>query len=238
MSLEERRVLHHFGNLFEAEVVARLSRVTVLAQAGDARFLCHLRNTGRLYDVIYEGARIIVMPKPSKRTHAVVIGSPVNSKAALLDTYYQARCFEEAVRRGLIGWLDGFTIAKRDTTLRGVRIDYKIRRGREQCYLELKSAVYLDASDNYAMYPDAPSTRGRRHIEVLTKIAKRNRSIITFITAHPLAVGFKPCNEGDPEIQGLLRRAVEEGVEVYAVKMFIDENMDVVLESDNIPVKL
>ena len=238
MNVENNNILYRFEDLIEAEVVTRLSRVTVLAQAGDARFLCHLRNTGRLHDLIYEGARILVIPKPSKRTHALILGCPIDHRATLIDTYLQARCFEEAVKKGLVRWLRGMILDRRDVKLGGSRIDYRIRRKNEHGYLELKSAVYLDTRDNYAMYPDSPSKRGRRHIIALTNIARKKRAIITFIAAHPLATGFKPCVEGDPEIPILLRRAVENGVEIYAVKMFIDENFNVVFDNDSIPIKL
>ncbi len=225
-------------DVIEAEVIARLSRVSVLAETDGVRFLCHLRNTGRLHDYIYQGARILVQPNPRGKTHAIVIGAPYGERAAILDTYTQARCFEDACINNVVSWLKPHRIDEKEITVYGSRIDYGLkdnagRRG----YLELKSAVYLD-KDRYAMYPDSPSLRGRRHVETLMRIAKRSRAVISFVAAHPDAIGFKPCVEGDPIMSELLRKANRMGVEMHAVKMFMTLDGSVIFAEDDIPIKL
>ena len=241
LSLNSYTILGELSDVFVAYVVGRLSRVSVLAEAEGARFLCHLRNTGRLHDFIYEGAPILVQPKPRRRTHALLVGAPVeDGRAALLDTYMQARFFEKAHKLDAISWLRGCEIVKRDAKLMGSRIDYLIKdsKGR-RCYLELKSAVYLDPGDKHAMYPDTVSERGRRHVKLLSKFARRGvRVVIAFLAAHPMAVGFKPCREGDPLMPELLKEARESGVELRALRLYINQGLKVVMDSDNLPVKL
>ncbi|HID05135.1 MAG TPA: hypothetical protein EYP20_04960 [Aigarchaeota archaeon] len=186
-------VLGRVDDVFLAFVVDRLSRVSVLAEAEGARFLCHLRNTGRLPDFIYEGAPILVQPRPRGRTHALLVGAPVEGGgAALLDTYMQSRYFEKALSVNAVSWFSGYSLLKRDVKVMDSRIDYLIRGGRgRRGYMELKSAVYLDHSDGYAMYPDTVSERGRRHVKLLAKLARRGgRVIITFLACHPRAVGL------------------------------------------------
>ncbi len=239
--MSSRAVLGKVEDVFLAFVIGRMSRVSVLAEAEGARFLCHLRNTGRLRDFIYEGAPILVQPRPRGRTHALLIGAPVEGGgAALLDTYLQSRYFEKAIAINAVSWFSGYSLLKRDAKIMGSRIDYLIKNSNgRRGYMELKSAVYLDSSDGYAMYPDTVSERGRKHMRLLTKLAKRSRKvIITFLAAHPRAVGFKPCVEGDPLMPSLLREARDNGVELKAVRLYIDSGLNVVMDNDNLPIKI
>ena len=61
---------------------------------------------------------------------------------------------------------------------------------------------------------------------------------MTFIAAHPSAEAFTPDVESDPELASELFRAVEEGVEVYAVKMALLYDGSVVLMNPQLPVDI
>ena len=68
-----------------------------------------------------------------------------------------------------------------------------------------------------ALFPDAPTLRGRRHVEELHRaVAEGERAAIIFVVQREDAETFTPNDEADPAFGGALRRAVEEGVEVYA----------------------
>jgi len=218
-----------------AKVVKRLSRVTVLIWLGGKELKAHIRNTGRLLDLIYPGSDVLVQLRRNGITRASIVGVRAVNGAALVDTYLQARAFEKACELGKISWLRPYRIAKKEVKINGSRIDYELYAdGIGKGYLELKSAVYL--SDGYAMYPDSPTVRGRRHILLMKELAKAFRSVITFVAAHPSAKGFKPCKSGDPVIARLLEDAKMCGVEIRAVKVHITEESTVVLDDDNLPV--
>jgi len=223
-------------NLVPASVVERRSRVTLVAEVEGQRLLCHLRNTGRLLDYIYPGAKVLVTPKLHGQTQATVIGATVGEDAAIIDPYTQARCFEWGVERGAVSWLRPFRLGRREVFLAGSRIDYLLTGNRgSRGFLELKSAVFLD-SDRFAMYPDCRSERGRRHVRLFMKMATKGRMVIVFVAAHPWAVGFKPSVEGDPVLTELLRSAHARGVELRAVKMHIDAAGRVVWDDDDLPI--
>ncbi|MCS7145304.1 MAG: DNA/RNA nuclease SfsA [Nitrososphaerota archaeon] len=220
--------------------VRRLNRFVVEAEAaGGGRGLLHLRNTGRLLDLVYPGARLLYEPRPRRRTAGVVVGVEVGGGlAALIDPPTQVAVFEEAWRRGLIGWLRGWGMAGREAVYRGSRLDYLLNGpGGASGVMEVKSAVYLSGG-GFCMYPDTVSARGRRHVDVLVEGRREGlRAVIAFVAAHPLCTGFRPCCEVDPILCEKLRRAVEAGVEVRAVKMHL-EGGEVLLDSDDLPVSL
>jgi sugar fermentation stimulation protein A len=81
--------------------------------------------------------------------------------------------------------------------------------------LEVKSCTLV--VEGVAIFPDAPTERGRRHLSELIK-AKREgwRACILFVVQRSDAQRFAPNDATDPAFGALLRKAVKEGIEVYA----------------------
>ncbi|MEM4280875.1 MAG: DNA/RNA nuclease SfsA [Candidatus Caldarchaeum sp.] len=216
----------------------RLSRFSGQAQRDGGTLVLHITNTGRLTDLLVAGAEILYIPKKSHKTAGTLVGVVVGEHAALIDTRLQSKVFETAFNKGFIEWLKGWKMVGREVAVGKTRLDYVFADERgEKAFVELKSAVYL-RMDGAAMYPDTVSIRGRRHIQMLASLCKQNPSIIVFIAAHPLAKFFTPCDEGDPKIRKLLLKAAEAGVEVHAVKTYMDVFGTVYWCSSNLPVFL
>ncbi|MCS7136571.1 MAG: DNA/RNA nuclease SfsA [Nitrososphaerota archaeon] len=221
--------------LRSAKVINRLSRFTVLIEYGKKKLKAQIRNTGRLLDLIYPDSNVLIQFKRGGTTNALIVGVKVDTGVVLVDTYLQAKSFELACDLNKISWLAPYRIVRREIKVNGSRIDYELYAERlGKGYLELKSAAYF--SGGYAMYPDSPTLRGRRHILLMKELAKSARSIITFIATHPLAVGFKPCESGDAFVARLLRDAKMHGVELRAVKICITNENIITLYDDNLPV--
>lgn len=77
--------------------------------------------------------------------------------------------------------------------------------------------------DDVAMFPDAPTTRGIKHVEPLIDIIKGgHRAGLVILVFRPEAERFE-TNEGtDPAFAEAFRRAVDAGVEVHAVRFSFD----------------
>ncbi len=224
--------------LERAVALRRLNRFVVEAEAGGVRVLLHTRNTGRLLDLLYHGAPLLYAPRGSGRTEGVIVGVEVDEGlAAVIDPYTQVSAFEEAWRRGLIGWLRDWVVRGRDAAYRGSRIDYLIEGADGLGLLEVKSAVYL-SEEGACMYPDTVSERGRRHLDRLVEARGEGmRAIIAFIAAHPRCTHFRPCCRVDPILCERLRAARGRGVEIHSVKMHL-EGGEVLLDSPDLPVEL
>jgi sugar fermentation stimulation protein A len=85
------------------------------------------------------------------------------------------------------------------------------------CYLEVKSCTLV--IDNIAMFPDAPTVRGARHLGELIEFKKEGfRSCVVFIIQHPDAKVFSPNEKTDPFFAKGFYRALNNGVEIYSYK--------------------
>ncbi len=221
-----------------AVFIERINRFSSIVRQGSRQFALHMTNTGRLEDLLRYGAEILYCPVPTGKTVGKLVGVMVDERAAVIDTKLQAKAFETAYKKGLIPWLRGYKLIGKEYLVKGSRVDYVFsdRKGLKT-FVELKSAVYLN-SEKGAMYPDTVSLRGRKHIMLLTELAKNYRSKIVFIAAHPHAIFFTPCDEGDPIVRQLLLKAVHAGVEIHAVKLYMD-GFGVIYWCDaQLPVKL
>jgi len=149
--------------------------------------MAYINNTGRLHDYLGRGKRgFCLKGNNDGRKTEYTLFSVIENKdnGVIIDTWIQMKAFEEALREGLIPWLKGCKIMKRNIQLGSSYIDYQLDCIEEKIYLEVKSAVLKQNS--YAMYPDCPSLRGRRHIADLTKhIINGGKSVILFIAAVP-----------------------------------------------------
>ncbi len=224
-------------DVFEAEVVERDSRVTVVAREGGEEFRAHLRNTGRLEDLIYPGASVVCHWKEGGKTDARLIGAVDNGSYVLLDTHVQEKVFAVALRAGGVNPLPSIKSVEEQASYRGKRFDYGIRTARGFGYLELKSAV--TCKEGWASYPDAPSQRGLEHVEILTEMATEGgNSYVAFVVTHPDCDKFRPNRKVHPEMAEALMEARDSGVELFALKMVLTADGLVRPLDTEVPVRL
>jgi len=224
--------------LFSARLIERDSRVSVIASDGEQEFRAHLRNTGRLSELIYPGGKVVCEWKQGGKTDARVIGAIDDGFYVLLDTYVQEKLFARELRSGNIGVLPELDSVTEQETLRERRFDYGVVTPDGRGVIELKSAVSCE--DRWASYPDAPSRRGLEHVRTLTKLVSEDNkdAYVAFVVTHPDCNRFRPNEEVHPEMAEALRRGREAGLKLFATKMVLGQNGRVRLIDDDIPVRL
>lgn len=224
--------------LKEYTIMRRENRFVVTVKNGKMIKRALLRNTGRLHDLIQHGYTALCLDRREGKTSCEILGVLIDDeRAALVDPYTQAKVFELLAGKKLIPWLNGWYIEGKEVNVSGSRLDYRITDGRHEGYMELKSAAFCDGY--YAMYPDCPSERGLRHIKALEQLNTRGyRSIICFVAAHPNAKVFKPNMQAHEELASELSSAHRKGVEVHAVKIFLDTDGNIFLSDPDLPVEL
>ena len=196
-------------------------------------------NTGHLNEFIVAGRGAFCIPhqKPLK-TDFRLFAIEERNCGALIDTQFQMNAFEKALEMGLVPWLHGYRMSRRNAPLDNSLIDYLLEGNGEPIYLEVKSAVLRDG--DYAMYPDCPSARGRKHIRDLTSLSRNGgKAIILFMAALPEVEAFKPHKSADPELCRLLLEARRAGVEVKALNIvYQPQGSFISLLNPDLPVEL
>ncbi len=226
-------------NIVKCVIVKRINRFIVEVIIKGKRTEAYVNNTGRLIDYIRNGKEgfCAIIEKPKKARYRLFAVKDCGF-SAVVDTSLQMKAFEKAIELEFIPWLKGWMITKKNIRLGESLIDYLLKCGDVELYIEVKSAVLRE--NNYAMYPDCPSLRGRRHInELIDLVEKGGKGLIAFIAAIPEASAFKPYRSGDPQIYKLLNRADKKGVIIKSLSMYYNsEDSFIYIDNPDIPVVL
>ena len=218
-------------------IVQRKSRFSVLVRDSAGEYLAHLTNSGRLLDLVFPGNTCLCVPKKPAKTTLKLVGVPISDRwAVLIDPNEQTKCFVNACNAGIIPWLSGWRITGTEIGCGESRIDYKITQVSDGAvgFIETKSAAMLLPGD-VGSFPDCPTTRGRKHLRTMIRLAKEHRSIVLFLVQHMDARLFSPNIDGDERFVAGLADAIRGGVEVRAIKMCLRLNGNVELFDADLP---
>ncbi|MDR3089907.1 MAG: DNA/RNA nuclease SfsA [Desulfobulbaceae bacterium] len=207
------------GNLPTVTLVRRYQRflAEVIDEHGET-FVAHCPNTGSMLGCCQPGsqAAISLANNPARkyrytlemvRQDGVWIG--VNSARA-------NTLIAEALAAGRIDGFDqSWQIQAEVKAPGGSRLDFRLRRGAENVYLEVKSCSL--ALNGRAMFPDAKTERGRRHlVELMNLTAAGQGAAILFLAQRQDTTSFAPADHIDSEYGQALRQAAAMGVRVLA----------------------
>ncbi len=179
-------------------------------------YLCFIPNPGRLQELLKNGAEIYLkeVSGSKRKTSFDLVAVRFNNVFVSIDSRLPPRLFAEAIRDGSLEEFSGCAISGFEPGFEGVRFDIELIC-RSRCFVETKSCTLVE--DGVALFPDAPTERGRKHVEMLIEARKRGiRSVIAIIIQRNDADVFRPNKETDPEFSEALKKAVVNGVEVYA----------------------
>jgi sugar fermentation stimulation protein A len=125
----------------------------------------------------------------------------------------------EAIENGTITELQGYAHIKPEAKIGDSRLDILLHDGTVKekenlCYVEIKNVTLL-GENNIALFPDAVSTRGQKHLKELIKIKGDGmRAVMLYIVQREDVNSFSPAKDIDPEYSKLLKDAQQAGVEV------------------------
>ncbi len=205
----------------------------------------HCPDPGRLRELLIPGVTVHVSPatNPARKTawDLRFVEHPENGQLISLDSRLPNQLFAEGLANGFFAPFQNATKIEREVSVSGPvpdgvrsRIDYRITDGDGRvCWVEIKSATLV--VDRRTFFPDAPTTRGRRHVEELTTlVANGDRAAVVFIVQRPDADSLSPNWETDPDFAQALVDAQVAGVHVYAYtcglttrKVWLDRRIDV-----------
>lgn len=105
------------------------------------------------------------------------------------------------------------------TAAEGSRFDFRLSghaTKNEACWIEVKSVTLCDAG--HARFPDAVTTRGRRHLEhLMARKRDGERAALLYIVQRADADSVSPADDIDPKYGATLREAAASGVEIHAL---------------------
>jgi len=224
--------------LLPGRLLRRYQRFLADVELDDGRTVtAHTPNTGSMQQCAVPGHRVLVSvaDKPARKLGYTLELIFVNGHWVDTHTHRTNRVVEEALRRGWIPELAGYTVTP-EFRFGKSRIDFLLEKGRERALVEVKN-VTLVGDSGAACFPDAPTERGRKHLrELLCARQEGHRAVIFFLVQRGEARNFSPADHIDPAYGRLLREVAAQGVEVLAYRSVVSPEENRV--GERIPVIL
>lgn len=103
------------------------------------------------------------------------------------------------------------------------RLDFLLHSRGQEIYMEVKNCTL--AENGVALFPDAVTARGSRHLHELIDLRRQGReAVIFYCVQRPDAVRFSPADRIDPVYAKALREAVAAGVLTLAYQAEVGED--------------
>jgi len=138
-----------------------------------------------------------------------------------INTGLPNRLVAEAIECGAVQELSGYATIRREVAFgeERSRVDLLLEApGREACYVEVKN-VTAAVQGGVALFPDAVSERGARHLRELVRLKEQGLRPVQFYCVQRGDVDeVRPADAIDPAYGRQLRTAMAAGVEVLAYR--------------------
>ncbi|MFQ5537856.1 MAG: DNA/RNA nuclease SfsA [Gemmatimonadota bacterium] len=233
--------------LVEARFLARPNRFVVHAEVNGREEVAHLADPGRLRELLVPGARLGLRPEPPSPTRktrwtAMLVEVPGDEAGGMRDrrgggnaadepgarpwvsvnTTVPNRLVEEGLRSSLLEEFAGWSFLRREPPLGKGRMDFLLENGEgRRMYVETKSVTLV--RDGVALFPDAVTARGARHLEELEKaLGEGHEAAVLFIVQRPDAERIVAAREIDPHFARTLSRVQDAGVRVLGRRCRVD----------------
>jgi sugar fermentation stimulation protein A len=216
--------------LHPARFVRRENRFRAVVEIDGRRLAAHVPNSGRLGELFTPGAAVWVAMAGAGAARKTACHLALVEYAGVLvsvDARLPNRLAAEALAAGRLAPLAGYGQVQPEVRVGASRLDFLLSNGpyadRPRCWLEVKSVTLVE--EGVALFPDAPTTRGVKHLEELAALRRAGERVaVGFVVQRCDAVRFAPHPTADPAFAATLRRVQGEGVEVYAWRCAVDHN--------------
>jgi sugar fermentation stimulation protein A len=184
--------------------------------------VAHTSNSGSMKSCLEEGAEVYLtyVDDPKRKTKYTWEMIKINGSWVGINTAVPNLLVYEAVKSQQIADLRGYSFVKREVKFDDSRFDVFASNEAEECFIEVKN-VSMKVGE-YARFPDAVTTRGKKHLNTLMRVKKEGkRAVMVYVIQRTDVTTFAPAFDIDPEYAKSLQEAYENGVEVYPIRAIV-----------------
>jgi len=185
--------------LRKGHFLERLNRFVILCSLGRRTVRAYLPNPGRLWELLLPGRTVYLERNPGGSSTAwTAVAVERDGNPVLLHTHRANDIVEGLLREGRVPGLETAGIVRREAAFGRSRFDFLLEKEGRPFILEVKSCTLFGTS--IAMFPDAVTARGRRHLEELAELSDRGTACgVVFLVHSPRVRFFLPDYHTDFE---------------------------------------
>ncbi len=202
-----------YHDLTQCSFLCRVNRFIAKCLMDGTETTIHVKNTGRLRELLLPGASCWLekSANPNRKTKYDLVAVENDGRIINIDSQAPNLIAREWVEQG--GW-GNVTDIRSEFTYGDSRFDLAYLHDGMHGLIEVKGVTLFDA-DGLACFPDAPTSRGAKHLHGLIQAAKAGMEAgVCFVIMREDAVGLIPNDRTDPAFSAALREAASVGVRI------------------------
>jgi len=207
-----------FDSVFQARFVSRPNRFLIRCEWNKKTISAFLPNPGRLQELLLPGSLLSLIEERGpglRKTRYTVVAVERDGHPIMLHTHRTNDVARHLIQNGKVPGLENTEIVKSEVRVGRNRFDFLLRDGAGDLFLEVKSCTLV--GERVAMFPDAVTERGTRHLIELARLSEQGmRTAVLFIVHWRFARFFMPDYHTDLTFSQTLLR-VKDRVQVLPV---------------------
>ena len=195
--------------------VSRPNRFVAVVETERGEEICHVKNTGRCRELLVPGAAVWLerAENPSRKTPCDLIAVRKGERLINIDAQAPNRLFAEWAAAG--GFPEPVLSLRPEFPYGASRLDFCLQTPRGTHLVEVKGVTLEE--DGFALFPDAPTERGVKHIRELQRAVSEGLDATLFFVIQMEGIrSVSPNDRTHPAFGEALREAAGSGVSVLA----------------------
>ncbi len=187
----------NFGPVIHATFLERPNRFLVRCRLENGRKIdAFMPNPGRMGELLLPGVRLHLMDHGVgilRKTRYTCLAVDREGASVFLHTHVNNAVAEYLLRSGRIPGLERAEVIRSEVRVGHSRFDFLLRENGRDVLAEVKSVTLFH--NRVAMFPDAVTERGRRHLMELAAIGRAQpeaKPVVLFLVHSPKARWFMP----------------------------------------------
>ena len=221
-----------YPNAVPAVFLSRQNRFAARVTLRGQEETVHVKNTGRLRELLLPGAEVVLCrsDNPARRTAYDLIAVKQNGLYVNVDS--QA---PNAAAAELLAQLYPGCALYPEHRFGHSRFDFYLELGTRKRFVEVKGVTLM--REGTALFPDAPTERGRRHLlELIEAVREGYEAAVLFLVQRRDCERFSPNRQTDGAFARALEMASDAGVEILCYDC--DVAADAMTVRAEVPVEL
>ena len=205
-----------YHNLTRCRFLYRVNRFIAHCEVDGADVPVHVKNTGRLGELLLPGATTWLegSANPARKTAYDLVAVENRGYVVNIDSQATNPVAAEWILGG--GWGEGVKDLRREVTHGDSRFDLAFTHNGVPTLVEIKGVTLFDEAGT-ALFPDAPTQRGVKHLQGLTRASREGMECgVCFVIQREDVKCLRPNDATHPAFGQALREAQEAGVRIVA----------------------
>lgn len=205
----------HYEKMVPGIFLSRPNRFIAHIEIAGKPEICHVKNTGRCRELLPEGAKVWCLDalSPKRKTRYDLITVQKGERLINMDSQAPNTAAKEWLLAGGLGEIENL---RPESRYGESRFDFAFQKEGRPYFLEVKG-VTLE-QDGVCAFPDAPTQRGVKHLQELTRLAEQGYgAYVLFVIQMSDVKYLQPNDATDPAFGKALRQAKAAGVQILAM---------------------